>query len=226
VSAPPPPRAIVFDLDGTLVDSRTDIVQATQHTLRMHGARVLDGDEIATFVGDGARSLLAGATRLPKEDPGLDAYLTTFLDYYTAHAADHTTLMPGALAAMDALAAYPLALATNKTRRTADAVLSALGLQQRFRIVVGGGDLPQHKPDPAVLTHVARELGVPPESLVMVGDGHQDVRAGKAVGARSVGVLGGFGKKAELIDAGADAVLEALDELPDVVADWAHHTGS
>jgi phosphoglycolate phosphatase len=216
-----PPRAVVFDLDGTLVDSREDIVRSTQHTLQVHGAEVLSGDVIATFVGDGARALLAGAFRLPATHPSLDGYLETFLDYYTAHAADYTRPMPGAIEAMGALSSYPFALATNKMRRTTDAVLEKLGLRDRFRVIVGGGDLPKHKPDPMVLTHVARELGVEPTSLVMVGDGHQDVLAGVAVGARTVGVLGGFGTESALREAGADVVIASLAELPRAIRQMA-----
>ena len=209
--------AVVFDLDGTLVDSREDIVRATQFTLREHGARVLSASVIASFVGDGARVLLARAWKLPETDPALDAYLATFLDYYTAHAADFTRPMPGAIEALDALGAFPLALATNKPRRTTDAVLRELALAERFRCIVAGGDLPSNKPDPSVLQHVASALGVAPDALVMIGDGRQDIRAGKAVGAATIGVLGGFGTEEELVAAGADVILPSLHGAPAAV---------
>jgi 2-phosphoglycolate phosphatase len=211
------PFAVVFDLDGTLVDSREDIVRATQFTLRQHGARELTAEVIASFVGDGARVLLARAWQLPESDPALDAYLSTFLAYYTAHAADFTRPMPGAIETLDALRAFPLGLATNKPRQTTDAVLRELGLAPRFRCIVAGGDLPTNKPDPAVLRHVAGALGIAPGALVMIGDGRQDIRAGKAVGAATIGVLGGFGTEEELVAAGADVVLPSLHDVPRVV---------
>ena len=220
-----PRFAVVFDLDGTLVDSREDIVRATQFTLRQHGARELPAEVIASFVGDGARLLLARAFDVPETAPALDAHLATFLEYYTAHAADFTRPMPGALSALDALREVPLALATNKPRRTTDAVLRELGLAPRFRCIVAGGDLPQIKPDPVVLQHVASELGVLPGALVMVGDGRQDIRAGKAVGAATVGVLGGFGTEEELVAAGADVVLPSLHDVPRVVQELMQQRG-
>jgi phosphoglycolate phosphatase len=218
-------RGVVFDLDGTLVDSRDDIVQAVQHTRRAHGAGALPPDVIASYVGDGARVLLARAWQLPEADAALDAYLVTFLDFYTAHAADHTRLMKGAHEALDALSALPLALATNKPRVTTDAVLTHLDLARHFRLIVAGGDLPKAKPDAMVLEHVAHALDVPAPALVMVGDGPQDIRAGLAVGAHTIGVLGGFAHRDALVAAGAHVIIDDLTALPLLVLGWSAKAG-
>lgn len=215
------PRAIVFDLDGTLVDSRTDIALATNHVLERHGFPGLDEKEIASYVGDGARWLVARATRVNHDDPELDGLLADFVDYYTRHALDHTDLVHGAREVLEALGALPLALCTNKPRATAEATLSGLGLESAFRVVVAGGDLPQKKPDPEPLYSIARKLGVLPAELVMVGDAPQDIECGRAAGARTVGVENGFAPRERLIEASPDALIE-LCELPELVQHWQH----
>src|SRR6186713_872765 len=106
------PRAIVFDLDGTLLDSRGDIVAAARHALAAHGFVAPESARLLSFVGDGARLLLARAVDLPPDSPILDPLLTAFLEYYEAHPVDHTRFCEGAEACLHALASLPLALCT------------------------------------------------------------------------------------------------------------------
>jgi phosphoglycolate phosphatase len=213
-------RAVVFDLDGTLVDSRDDIVHAVNFALVARGFSSLGADEIASFVGDGASALLSRASRVPGGDPRLDALLSTFLEHYAEHAADRTRAMRGATAVLDALAAFPMALCTNKPRSATELVLRRLDLGRYFSVVVSGGDLPMNKPDPAPLFHIAERLGFPPASLVMIGDGPQDVESGRRAGARTIGVLGGFSTAPVLAAAGPDALVASLADLPAVIAAW------
>ena len=211
---------IVFDLDGTLIDSRLDIAAAANHALAICGFSQLAADEIAGFVGDGARLLLARAARLAPEAPQLEPLLAAFLDYYAAHATDHTELLPGAHEALAALRHLPLALCTNKPRSTTDAVLANLRLPAEFQVVVAGGDLPQIKPHPLPLQHIAQRLGLSTAELVMVGDGPQDILCAKAAGSRSVGVEGGIQARDRLIASNPDVLLRSLAELPRLVASW------
>jgi len=206
-------RGVVFDLDGTLVDSRADIARATNHALVVHGRPALQEGEIASYVGDGARALLSRAARIPKSDPELDRLLQSFLDYYAEHATDFTRPMPGARELLEALSDLPLAVCTNKPKRTTEAVLAGLGLDRFFRVVVGDGDFPAQKPDPALLFHIAERLGLSASELVMVGDGPQDVECGRRAGARTVGVLGGIAGDERLLAARPDHVIGRLDEL-------------
>ena len=208
---------VVFDLDGTLIDSRQDIAEAANHALAAHGFATLSVSEISSFVGDGARLLLARAARLAPDASDLDALLGEFTAYYRAHPTDYTRLLPGVQEALDALAELPLSLCTNKPRAIADAVLSNLRLAAKFQVVVGGGDLPKSKPDPAPLLHIAERLGLSPAELVMVGDGAQDIACAKAAGAHSVGVEGGIQGQAEMLAAGPDAVVRTLSELPALI---------
>ncbi len=178
-------------------------------------------ERVKSFVGDGARTLVVRASGFSERDPRVDALLADFLEYYTAHAATSSRPLPGAVAALETLERrLPLALATNKTRATTELVLGALDLARYFRIVVAGGDPPRPKPSPEPLRYIAERLGVEPSALVMVGDGPQDVLAGRAAGARSVGVRGGMASDERLVAAEPDAVLDSLAELPALLERW------
>jgi phosphoglycolate phosphatase len=193
---------IVFDLDGTLIDSRYDIANAANHALSVHGFSALSVPEIASYVGDGARALLARAARLEPEAPELGP------------------LLPGAHEALAQLTHLPLALCTNKPRSITDAVLANLRLPVRFAAVVAGGDLAKIKPDPLPLQHLAQALSLTPAELVMVGDGPQDILCAKAAGARSVAVEGGMQARERLLATNPDVVLPTLAGLPEVIERW------
>jgi phosphoglycolate phosphatase len=209
---------VVFDLDGTLVDSRRDIAESANHALERAGLSRLGHDELESYVGDGAPLLMARAARLDVKDPKVAQMVADFLDYYAANPVAHTDLMPGALAALDGLSAYALGVCTNKPRRTSVAVLQGLRLDSRFRGLVAGDDLPQRKPDPAMVHETARRLGVPTSEVVMVGDGPQDVLAGRAAGAYTVGVRGGIQAYERLQASEPDVIIDSLAELPEVVS--------
>lgn len=209
---------VLFDLDGTLVDSRRDIAEAANHALAKAGLAQLPHDELESYVGDGAPLLMARAARLDVHDAKVAPIVAEFLDYYSEHVIDHTSLMPGALQALDELCAYPLGVCTNKPRRTSLAVLQGLGLEPRFRAVVAGDDLPQRKPHPSMVQEAARQLGVPVAEVVMVGDGTQDVAAGRAAGALTIGVRGGIQAIERLLASEPDALIESLAELPAAIS--------
>jgi phosphoglycolate phosphatase len=217
-----PARAVVFDLDGTLIDSARDIANAVNHTLARARLPELPLERVKSFVGDGARTLLSRASGFAEADARLEALLADFLEYYNVHATAFTRPLPGAKEALVALEArLPLALATNKLRPSTEAVLAALDLARHFRVVVAGGDPPRPKPSAEPLVYVARELGVQTAELVMVGDGPQDVLSGRAAGARAVAIRGGMASDERLLAAEPDAVLASLVELPALIERWA-----
>lgn len=205
---------VVFDLDGTLVDSLHDIVHAVEVAMRAHGVAPPGPNVIAGFVGDGARLLVSRALGLSPTEPRVDAVLATYLAYYEAHPVENTVPMPGALEVLDALDGVTLAVCTNKPRHIADLVLSRLGISRRFAALVGGGDTARGKPDAEPLLAIARRLGTPPTRLAMVGDGIQDVHCGRAAGAYTVAVLGGSGTAESLRKAQPNALISNLSELP------------
>jgi phosphoglycolate phosphatase len=213
-----PIRALIFDLDGTLIDSRADIARSANRALAALGFDELPIETLSEFVGDGASKLLERAARIGPEDPRVAALLRVFLDEYAAHPVVTTTVFPGAREALEALSALPLALCTNKPRVTTELVLRALDLERHFRAVVAGDDLPRRKPDPLPISHLAERLGVPVEHVLVVGDGAQDIEAGRAAGARTVGVRHGIQPLERLLAANPERVLDSLAELPAFVA--------
>ena len=217
-----PPAAVVFDLDGTLVDSRGDIIAAMNYALLGTGRAALPGQVVVRHVGDGARSLCARCAKVTESSEEVDVLLAAFLTYYVEHPVDFTRWMPGAQEALDALAEMGVATAicTNKPRVTTEAVLGALGIRTRFRAIVAGGDIAEKKPAPAPLLHVARQLGVPPDLCVMVGDAPQDIECARRAGMRSIAVENGFASRERVVDARPDVLLGTLAELPDVIRRW------
>lgn len=217
------PAAVVFDLDGTLIDSRGDIVAATNHALAATGRRPLPAQSIVRLIGDGARALCARAAGLPESAEDVEPVLAEFLSYYRAHPVDFTRWMPGAQEVLEALTDWDdltLALCTNKARVVTEAVLLALGVRSRFRAVVAGGDLAEKKPAAAPLLSIARTLNMDIARLVMVGDGPQDIECARRAGARSVGLLNGYSPRERLSEAKPDVLIPTLFELRDVIRRW------
>lgn len=211
--------AVVFDLDGTLIDSTADLASATNFTLEQHGLPRRSLDEIRGFIGDGARSLLARAAALPEQAPGLDPLLQTFLAHYSQNSLIETRLFDGVRELLARLSSLPLALCTNKPRQPTLAILRGLGVHDAFRVILCGDDLPQKKPDPALLRHIAAQLELEVPALVMVGDGPQDIACARAAGARSVGVVGNIVAPERLRAAGPDVIVP-LGEVADVIERW------
>ena len=212
--------AVVFDLDGTLVDSCEDIAQAANFCLNAAGFPPRSSAEIQAFIGDGSRLLLARAAGLDASDVRLDEMLERFFVYYTAHALDHTRLLPGVREVLAALSHLPRALCTNKPRITTLALLEGLGIDAMFDAVVAAGDVPYHKPHPAPLLRASELLGVPCERVVLVGDGPQDVACARAAGARSIGLTEAIIVPIERLRAAAPDALVALSDVPAQIASW------
>lgn len=213
---------VVFDLDGTLVDSCEDIAQAANFCLAGAGFPPRTTAEVQTFIGDGSRMLLARASGLSTTDARLDEMLERFFVYYTAHSVDHTRLLPGVREVLAALSHLPLALCTNKPRVTTLAMLEGLGIDAAFDAVVAAGDVPHHKPHPAPLQRVAELLGVPCERLVLVGDGPQDVECARAAGSRSIGISEAIIVPLERLRAARPDALVPLVEVPALIRSWLH----
>jgi 2-phosphoglycolate phosphatase len=218
------PRVIVFDLDGTLLDTSPDIAASCNYALELFGRSVLPIEEVVRYVGDGARRLMSRASRMKDDDPDLDGLVEEFVKHYHEHPVQRTTWMPYATHALEELADMPLAICTNKPRAITDRILEALHAEERFSVVVGGDDLPRSKPAPDPLRHIAATLSVDPKELVMVGDGPQDVLCGKAVGARTIAVATGYTSEVFLRELHPDMLLDDLRILPDIVKRWREAT--
>jgi phosphoglycolate phosphatase len=214
-------HAVVFDLDGTLIDSRADIVASVGEALRAHGYPPLDGQTVARFVGDGARRLIARCLGQEPEHPSVDPVLASFVAHYSEHACERTTLVEGAVETLDALSGLPLALFTNKPRSVTEKILAALGIASRWSSVIAGGDIAAQKPAPDGLIAIAQRLGLETAELVMVGDGPQDIECGRRAGARTVGFDGGLFVPRSVLDAShPDVIVKRLPEVVECVAEW------
>ncbi len=217
-------RAILFDLDGTLVDSAPDLCGAMNHVLAGRGHPLLDLTQVRHLVGHGARALLArgfwGETAEPPvADPDFEAAVTDFLDYYRDHLTDHSAPYPGAVAALQILRqrGFPLAVVTNKPEALAQKMLEQLHLRPFFTHVVGGDTLPQRKPAPEPLRHVLDQWGIPPHLALMVGDSGVDVEAAQATGCPVVLMSHGYRRGIDAEQWHPDGVLDHFEQLPHCV---------
>jgi phosphoglycolate phosphatase len=216
---PPPP--FLFDLDGTLADTLADIAASTNHLRERHDLRHASLEVVRSFVGDGARTLIRRALHevLPADPQAregmLDAAFAAYAEHHLAQCTRTVQLYPGVRAHLEQLAAagHPLAVTTNKPERFAVMIVRHLGLHELLPVIVGGDTLPVRKPDPAPLRHALQQLGCGERDRgTMVGDGVQDLRAGKALGCRTIACLFGFGEPARLRSEGADVFWRAFGE--------------
>lgn len=215
-------EAVVFDLDGTLVDSAADIAFSLNVFLAEIGRSTLPLEAVTGMIGEGARTLIARALAATGAVPSADevqALTRRFLDLYEAAAADRTTAYPGVASTLRHLQAsgLRLGLCTNKPERATRLLLAALELDPLFDVVVGGDTLAGVlKPDPRPLLHALDALGATAEQAVMVGDSLIDVASARAAGLRVLIRRGGYARgPAE--DLGADGIFEAFSDLPQAI---------
>jgi phosphoglycolate phosphatase len=192
-------KVVIFDLDGTLVDSRLDLVHSVNAALRHIGRTELPDDVIASYVGDGAPILIQRALGSEATDQALVREgLEFFLSHYREHKLDHTTVYPGiaeALAAIQRSANGKLramAVLSNKPVNPSRAIVEALGLGPFFSHVYGGNSFPSKKPDPEGVRKLLEENSASPGEAAIVGDSHVDVRTGRNAGLWTIGVTYGF----------------------------------
>jgi phosphoglycolate phosphatase len=192
-------KLVIFDLDGTLIDSRLDLVHSVNAALRHIGRPELPDEVIASYVGDGAPILIQRALGGEKVDEALIRKgLEFFLSYYRAHKLDHTTVYPGIAEALAAIQSSgngtprKMAVLTNKPVIPSRAIVEALGLGPFFTQVYGGNSFATKKPDPEGARKLLEESGVRPEQAAIVGDSHVDIETGRNAGLWTVGVSYGF----------------------------------
>ncbi|HEV8240327.1 MAG TPA: HAD-IA family hydrolase [Thermoanaerobaculia bacterium] len=211
------PAGIVFDLDGTLVDSRLDLAAGINATRERLGLAPLPMEAIAAMVGEGARTLLRRALPDAIDGAAFDEALSLFLDLYYDRCLDSTRAYPGIPELLAALSPhFPLAVLTNKPERHSRRILDGLGLSSRFQWLVGGDTLAMRKPEPGGLLHIAAQWDTLPSQLLLVGDSDIDVATARAAGSALAVVAWGFGA---LDRSGADAANAwQLDSPADLLA--------
>src|ERR1700678_1029391 len=217
-------RLIVFDLDGTLIDSRQDLCNSVNATLEHFGLLALPDDVIASFIGDGAAMLIRRALAVPGELPAgspvpeeafFEEAFAYFLAYYRAHKLHFTQVYPGVLESLEALkrrpdgSARPMAVLTNKPVGPARAICEGLGLSRYFFKIYGGDSFATKKPDPLGLITLMAEASAEPRETLMIGDSDVDIRTARNAGTWALGCSFGLAP-------------ETLEEVePDAIADHA-----
>ncbi|ODV09468.1 MAG: phosphoglycolate phosphatase [Rubrivivax sp. SCN 70-15] len=202
---------MLFDLDGTLVDSAPDLAAAANEQRAAHGLPALPFERLRPRVGSGARGMVGVAFGLAPGDPGYDALRDDFLARYERRLLRETAVFARVVPVLERLEALalPWGIVTNKALRYAEPLVQGLELHLRSAVLVGGDSTPHTKPHPAPLLEAARRLGLVARRCVYVGDDPRDIRAGRAAGMATLAAAWGYlGDGEPIADWGADAVIE------------------
>jgi phosphoglycolate phosphatase len=211
-------RLLVFDLDGTLINSEQDLALSVNHTLARMGRPELSQETIASYVGQGVTLLVQRALGRQSADPSVERGVRIFLEEYEKHMLDHTVTYPGVREALESFRGRKLAILTNKPVNFSRAILAGLGLDAYFLKVYGGNSFANKKPDPSGIRTLMSELEVSASKTLMTGDSATDVETGRSAGAWTCGVTYGFGAPT-LAEAEADLLVGNLLDLAVLVND-------
>jgi phosphoglycolate phosphatase len=205
-----PIKLILFDLDGTLVDTGKDITDALNYALRPCGSKSFTVDETKKLVGEGVTRLMEKA--LGQGDAGLrDTVMKRFLDYYSAHITDNSELYPFVGEILKKFDGFRKAIISNKREDLSVKLLEKLDILKYFDLVVGSDTAPERKPSPVPVAYALSKLGVKAPEAVIVGDSSYDIEAGKKAGITTIAVTYGYGEKHYLL--GADYTIDSIKDL-------------
>jgi phosphoglycolate phosphatase len=214
-------KLVIFDLDGTLIDSRLDLIHSVNAMLRNFHRPELPGDVVASYVGDGAPVLVRRALGDPDDEKFLKEALDFFLAYYREHKLDYTKAYPGIPELLQQIrsngAQRKMAVLSNKPVNPSRAIVEALGLAGFFVQVYGGNSFETKKPDPLGVRTLLTETGTSPDNAMIVGDSSIDVLTGRNSGIATCGVTYGFAPHT-LCEAPPDVVVETPRELAELFA--------
>ena len=212
---PHPFGALLFDLDGTLVDSIADIAASANRALVRLGLEPLPEASVQGYVGRGARNLMRSC--LGGEEERVDRALALFDEDYAQHALDRTAPYPGVVDLLEGIE-LPMAVVSNKPARFCRQILEGLGLAHHFEAILGDGSCPERKPSPLPLLRAMEEMGVEPSRGLVVGDGIPDLVGGRAAGMATCAALWGLTPREELLAERPDFAVESASELAALLA--------
>jgi len=209
-------RVLIFDLDGTLIDSKLDLALSVNAMLRHSGRSEIAHESIFALVGNGAPVLVRQALGETASDVEVDRALTFFLSYYHEHMLDNTVLYPGVSECLENLDGRSLSVLTNKPVRFSREILKGLGIADCFQFVYGGNSFEKKKPDPIGVNTLLQHFSAAPRDAMVVGDSIVDVQTARNAGTWACGVTYGLGS-AQLPDSPPDLLLDNLAELPPIL---------
>jgi phosphoglycolate phosphatase len=205
-------RAFVFDLDGTLIDSKMDLVHSVNAMLRETGRPEQPTQQVASYVGHGAPQLIASVLGPKADDEQRRQALMIFLEHYGKQKLNLTRPYPGVAEGLRALTGYPIAVLTNKPTKLSAEILAGLELAHFFPVIFGGDSFEKKKPDPCGALAILKELGVTRAESAMVGDSDVDIQTARNAGMLAIAVTYGFGQHNPQLHA-ADLYVNSLTEL-------------
>lgn len=210
-------KLLIFDLDGTLIDSKLDLAHAVNATLAHMGMPALEHERVYSYVGNGAPVLIRRALGDEATEHQVEEALEFFLEYYREHPLDFTRLYPGVRVSLERLwqAGKQMAVLTNKPVRISRAILVGLRAQDFFFQIYGGNSFEFKKPHPVGVEALMRETGIGRDATLMVGDSGVDVETARNAGIACCGVTYGF-QPETLVDPAPDKLVDRMEEL----ADW------
>ncbi len=214
-------QTVLFDLDGTLLDTAPDLAHALNAVLEHHGRARLPFEAIRPVVSHGGRALIELGFGLTPADPDFEALKQQLLDHYQSHIADHTTLFPGMDEVLDYIEGKGMnwGVVTNKPAWLTEPLMDALDLSRRAAGIVSGDTLEESKPHPAPLLHACAIIGSEPRSCLYVGDAERDIEAGHNAGmATLVAMFGYLMEEDEPETWGANALIQRPSEILDWLA--------
>jgi phosphoglycolate phosphatase len=210
-------KLIIFDLDGTLINSIEDITNALNYAFGPCGVNDLTTTEVTAMVGEGPLKLIQDVLTERHLVADKEMLVTRFLNYYASHPADKTMLYPGTREMLETLKGLKMAIVTNKTEELSHKILKKFELDKYFDMVVAVDTMAERKPSPVPVMHVLSAFHVAPEDAIIVGDSTIDIQTGKASFIRTVAVTHGYGRNG--FQEEADFVINGLPELIDIVKD-------
>lgn len=205
-------RVLIFDLDGTLIDSGADLAASVNATLKETGRAPLPHDQIFSYVGQGAPRLIEQALGTGATREECEQALAFFLSYYREHMLDNTVTYPGVREGLAALEGMPMAVLTNKPVRFSRRILEGLGLAPYFRYIYGGNSFDSKKPNPAGMGVLLRDFGAAPRQAMLVGDSEVDLQTARNAGTWCCCVTYGLGNS-KLASHPPDLLVNSLTEL-------------
>ena len=203
-------KLIIFDLDGTLVDTSGDITNALNYALKPYGLRDLTVEDTMKMVGEGITRLIEKILENERIQMR-DTVIKRFLDYYSEHLVDFSTLYPHVRETLEKLDGYKKAVISNKREYLSIRLLDKLDLLKYFDLVVGSDTTSERKPSAVPVIYVFTKLGVNPDESIIVGDSNYDIEAGKKAGLKTVAVTYGYRERQYLID--ADYIIDSIKDL-------------